>query len=110
MKFKWILIGSILLISNAIYAGGDITTSEMKSYRCGNKLIQKGMYQDEVTQACGNKRPATKKKWRRSYTNGFTTWYRNFEAWVYQTYGQFDVWIVFDGAREVVEIVQTNQR
>lgn len=108
--FKGILIVAISAIAYPIYADSDITTSEMNSYRCGNKLIQKGMYQNEVTQACGNKRPATKKKWRRNYSNGFTTWYRNFEAWVYQTYGQFDVWVVFNGAGEVVEIVQTNQR
>ncbi|MCX4189307.1 DUF2845 domain-containing protein [Methylophaga sp. OBS3] len=103
---KWILLLT-LLASPLVQA--DITFSEMNSYRCGNKLIQKGMTKPEIMTACPRLKPVDKKQWTRTYSTFFNSYHRHYEGWVYQQYGKFDVWVVFYQGR-VIEILQTNQR
>lgn len=107
---KLILVLLLSISTGHVAADNDVTTSDIESYRCGNKLIQRGMQQHQAVKACGSRKPAHTKRWTRSYSNGFTTWYRNFEAWIFQPYGKFDVWVVFDSSGEVIDIYQTNQR
>lgn len=103
---KWMFLMTAIF-SAASHA--DYELSEIHSYRCGNALIQKGMTEQEVVIACGNKRPVDKRKWSRTYAYGLSTYQRNFEGWIFQDYGKFDVWLVFNRG-QVVEVLQSNRR
>ena len=87
----------------------DYELSQINSYRCGNKLGSAGMTEREVLKACGNKRPVGKETWSRVVTYGFDSFRRNYEGWLFQDYGKFDVWVVFSGG-QVVEVLQSNER
>lgn len=103
---KWIIFMAMMI---SLQVQADYELSETNSYRCGNALIQKGMTEQEVVIACGNKRPVDKRTWSRTYAYGLSTYQRHFEGWIFQDYGKFDVWVVFNRG-QVIEVLQSNKR
>ncbi len=91
---------------------------ELNSYRCGNKLIQLGMTQQDIFNTCGpNGEPSkvltkdvNKANPYERYSDGTMPVYTDqYVYWLYEPYGKYDTYVVFKNGR-VVRIYSTNDR